>query len=253
MYEMLVFLIVLSFVAEYIDASLGMGYGTILAPILMMLGFIPSMIVPFMLLSQFLAGTLSGASHHLLENMDLAGNPHQRTSFRVFAVTGIVGVAVAAISSTALPTFFVEVYIALVVILMGVVILIDGSADRALSFRKIAIIGLFGAFNKGISGGGYGPIVTGGQMISGIEPRAAVAITSIVEAVMCAFGFVFYFLIAPPTDLVPLLGIIIGALLAAPLSAFTVSKVSQTRIKRAIAVATIVLGVATGIWILTTA
>jgi uncharacterized protein len=47
-----------SFAAEYVDSSLGMGYGTTLTPVLLLLGFAPLEVVPALLVSQLLAGLL---------------------------------------------------------------------------------------------------------------------------------------------------------------------------------------------------
>jgi hypothetical protein len=47
---------ILSFVTEYIDATLGMGYGTSLAAILILMGYSPLDFVPPLLISQFVAG-----------------------------------------------------------------------------------------------------------------------------------------------------------------------------------------------------
>ena len=38
------------------------------------------------------------------------------------------------------------------------------------------------------TGGGFGPVVCGGQIVSGIDPRTAIAITSIAEAVVSLGG-----------------------------------------------------------------
>jgi len=45
-----------------------------------------------------------------------------------------------------------------------------------------------GAFDKGISGGGYGPVVTGEQMVLGIPGRNAVGITSFSEGLVSLVG-----------------------------------------------------------------
>jgi len=41
-----------SFVMEVVDAAMGMGYGTILTPVLLMVGFDPLQVVPAVLVSQ---------------------------------------------------------------------------------------------------------------------------------------------------------------------------------------------------------
>ena len=60
-----------SFAAEYVDSSLGMGYGTTLTPVLLLFGFAPLEVVPALLVSQLLAGILSGFVHHSMGNVDL--------------------------------------------------------------------------------------------------------------------------------------------------------------------------------------
>ena len=52
----------LSFVTEYVDATLGMGYGTSLAAILLLMGYSPLDFVPPLLISQFVAGMFAGLS-----------------------------------------------------------------------------------------------------------------------------------------------------------------------------------------------
>ena len=51
-----------SFAAEYVDSSLGMGYGTTLAPVLLLFGFAPPEVVPALLVSQLLAGISRASS-----------------------------------------------------------------------------------------------------------------------------------------------------------------------------------------------
>ncbi|MEI6499595.1 MAG: hypothetical protein WCP21_01065, partial [Armatimonadota bacterium] len=57
-----------AFICEYFDSSIGMGYGTTLTPLLMILGFHPLVIVPAVMFSQMVAGLSAGAAHHTLGN-----------------------------------------------------------------------------------------------------------------------------------------------------------------------------------------
>lgn len=58
---------------EYLDSSLGMGYGTTLTPLLLIAGFEPLQVVPAVLLSELLTGVTAGALHHRDGNVDLLG------------------------------------------------------------------------------------------------------------------------------------------------------------------------------------
>jgi uncharacterized membrane protein YfcA len=52
--------------------------------------------------------------------------------------------------------------------------------------------GIISAFNKGISGGGFGPVVAGSLVIVGQEAKAAVATTVAAEVPVCVAGFLTY-------------------------------------------------------------
>lgn len=97
-----------------------------------------------------------------------------------------------------------------------------------------------------MSGGGYGPVVTGGQILSGVEGKSAVGITSLAESLTCLVGVIAYVLISKnPVDwkLAPF--IIIGAVLSVPLCAKSVKWISTKKLKLAIALLTIALGILT--------
>lgn len=63
---------------EYLDSSLGMGYGTTLTPLLLLLGFEPLAIVPAVLLSELVTGLAAGIMHHRDGNIDLIGDLQAR-------------------------------------------------------------------------------------------------------------------------------------------------------------------------------
>ena len=95
-----------------------------------------------------------------------------------------------------------------------------------------------------MSGGGYGPVVTGGQILSGVEGKSAVGITSLAEGLTCAVGIAAYILISKKElDLKLAPFIIVGAILSVPFSAKSVKVLTAKRLKLSIAVLTIILGV----------
>ena len=56
-------IVIIAFFAEYIDSTLGMGYGTTLTPLLILFGFEPLQVVPAVLLSELVTGLLAGFTH----------------------------------------------------------------------------------------------------------------------------------------------------------------------------------------------
>lgn len=77
---------------ELMDSSLGMGYGTTLTPILLILGFEPLQLVPTILVSEFFSGFGAAFFHSEIGNVRLRrGSPHLRAAV-VLSTCSFVGV-----------------------------------------------------------------------------------------------------------------------------------------------------------------
>jgi uncharacterized membrane protein YfcA len=232
--ELFLPIILLAFTCELVDSTLGMGYGTTLAPLLWLLGHEPAEIVPAVLLSEFVTGVLAGLFHHEFGNVDL--RPGTR-DFKVTAVlTGlsVAGVLIAVGVAINVPSWVVKAYVGVLVLIIGLVILRNHRRQALFSWRRIAGLGFLAAFNKGISGGGYGPVVTGGQVLSGIRGRSAVGIASLAEGITSAVGVLAYLASGMPIPWQLAPSLLLGAVLSAPLAAYVVSRVPAGRMTLAI-------------------
>lgn len=164
----------------------------------------------------------------------------------LLAVCSIAGTVAAVFVAVNIPKFWLMLYIGCLVLSMGIVILICFNRDFKFSWKRISFLGLIASFNKGMSGGGYGPVVTSGQVLSGVEGKSAVGITSLAEGLTCLVGVITYALISKnPVDWKLAPYIIIGAVLSVPLSAKSVKIMSEGKLKLAIALLTIALGILT--------
>ena len=186
-------LLSLAFFCEFVDASLGMGYGTILAPALLIIGFEPSIAVPAVLISQAFGGFCASVFHHQFENVSFNMDSQDFRLALIIGGLGVFATTVAALISLRLPEYLLKTYIGLLVLTMGVLLLRNRRFE--FSWKKLVAIGILSAFNKGISGGGFGPIVTGGQILAGQKHKTAIGVTTLAEAPICITGF-FTYLIA---------------------------------------------------------
>jgi uncharacterized membrane protein YfcA len=259
--------ILLAFLCEYVDSTLGMGYGTTLTPLLLIMGYNPLQVVPVILISELISGLLAGMLHHREGNVNLKpktfnfriilrqfrkigllesirrGLPKHLKVAMILAICSIIGTIAAVFLAVNLPKFWLKLYIGIIVLSMGIMILVCYNKDFKFSWAKIVGLGSLASFNKGISGGGYGPVVTGGQILAGVEGKSAVGITSLAEGLTCAVGIISYIFIAnKPLDLSLAPYISIGAIMSVPFSAKSVKFVSEKNLKLAIAVLTIILG-----------
>lgn len=101
------------------------------------------------------------------------------------------------------------------------------------------------AFNKGISGSGFGPIVTTGGLLVGLDEKATVSIQSLSELFASIVGFLTFVLSRVQIDIHLTLAMTIGVALAAPLAAFIVHKIPSKKLRWLIALTTILLGIST--------
>ena len=222
--------VLLAFVCELVDLSLGMGYGTTLTPILLALGYEPIVIVPAVLLSESVTGVLAGLFHHEFGNVDLRFSSHHFKIMLTLTGFSIVGVILATFLAVNLPSWVVKLYIGILVLSLGLFILFNRKKEHPFSWWRIAGFGWLAAFNKGISGGGYGPVVTVGQVLSGVRGRNAVGITSLAEGITSIVGVGIYYLSGASISWHLATPLILGAVISVPLSAYIVSRLPSGKL-----------------------
>lgn len=257
----IVLIVIIAFVAEFIDSSLGMMYGTLLSPILISLGYDPLVVVPSLLLSQALGGLVASIFHNKFNNADFTRNnetiiKQENVGFIsklknkytkdlkiVFVISslGVIATIFASLIAVSIPKSFLKGYIAVLVLIMGMVLLFRHKFK--FSWKKMLGLGILSSFNKGLSGGGFGPVVTSGQIISGNGSKKSVAATTLSEAPICITGFITYFLANGFSDWGFVLALSLGAIAAAPLGALFTSKMNEKKLRPILGVLTLGLGI----------
>ena len=237
-----IFLAALS--CEFMDSSLGMGYGTTLTPLLMLAGFAPLEIVPAVLFSELLTGVFAVTMHQRDGNIDFFNDAQARKTAALLASLSSIGAVLAVGVALSLSRFWQSLFISLIILAMGVVILL--TRTRRIPYRRSGImaVGAIAAFNKSLSGGGYGPLVTAGQVVSGVPAKPAVAITSLAESFTCLIGILAYLGAGKPIAWELALPLALGALFSVPLATLTVQRTAEARLRGAVGAVSVVLGVA---------
>ena len=199
--DLVMLLVVLGIAAvlNFLDASLGMGYGTTLTIILFLLDYNPDQIVLPILISGVIAGLTSSLFHIIFKNMEMKNEKSLRLvniSFEdqesvdlgeeikisieskkmskdskvvlVFTFCGIIAAIGGAYLSSLLYTnplsnVIVKIYIGILVLVLGLLMILLKNKTMAFSFKKIIFIGCSAGFNKSISGGGFGPVAKIGR------------------------------------------------------------------------------------------
>lgn len=264
--ETFLLLIIAAFIMEAIDSGFGMGYGTVLSPVLINIGFAPLVVVPAVLLSQAIGGFTASIFHDMLGNVDFKPkstsirkiteslkslgwiNCFKKGLTRDFKITlaitslGVIATVIGAFTAIKISKTALTLYIGILVLAIGTLML-SGKTFK-FSWLKMMGIGVLAAFNKGISGGGFGPVVTGGQIIAGNKHKSSVGCTTLAEAPICIAGFVTYALAKGIESYDPIIALSIGAFLGAIFGPIITKKISPGKLK-------LVLGVwitVAGIW-----
>lgn len=237
-------LLLLAFVAETIDSSLGMGYGTILSPVLILMGYNPLVVIPSILFSQSLGGFSAALLHHRLKNANFVKNSRDTHIVIMITVLGVIATLGAVVLATVIPKMVLKTYIGVLVLVMGIILL--SRIEFHFSWKKMIGVGIISSFNKGLSGGGFGPVVTSGQIISGHDHKNAIGVTTASEVPICLMGFAMFCLLEGVPDLPVLLPLTVGSILATPVGTRITNKFPEKSLRPVLGL----LVTALGIWTL---
>ena len=257
-------LFIIAFASEFVDSSLGMGYGTTLTPLLIIMGYNPLVVIPAILTSELITGGFAAFMHHRAGNVrfDFRNDPDHRIVKKmrllgymprsnaskivlVLAICSLAGAVTAVFVAINIPKTYLKVFIGLMVLSMGILILLKRNSKPHFSWKKIVGLGVLAAFNKGLSGGGYGPLVTSGQILSGVDTKNSVAITSLAESFTCLVGVCTFLLLGSKFDWNLTLPLLAGAVASVPFSTRIVKKLKVKNFTLIIGTATVVLGLFT--------
>ena len=209
----------LGFIFEFLDSSLGGGYGTCLTPIFLLMGYSPLQIVPMILLSETITGFWGGFNHYRYGNID------GKVTLTVSSLA-VLGSLVGAMIVVSVTGKVIKIYIGGLVIAMGVLIVLKKlmKYHTNLSLKRVAGIGLLCGFNKLLTGGGFGPVSTTGLHLSGVDVKKSIGSTTLAEGIMSLAGVAWYVALLNHIQWGLAVPLIFGAVLACVPSAYTTHK-----------------------------
>lgn len=209
--------------AQFVDGTLGMGFGVTSATVLLYLGVAPVTASAATHAAKLPTTLISGLSHWRAGNIDKA------ILARV-AIPGAIGGFLGAVVLTNISLASAKAWMSGLLILFGLLIFARfGLGVRLIptpkngnTARWLSPIGVLGGFVDATGGGGWGPVVTPSLMtVTRHEPRKVVGTVNAAEfivAVSVSSGFITG---AAHQDIpwIPVLGLVIGGVLVAPIAA----------------------------------
>jgi len=232
-----------AFLMEMIDAGLGMGYGTVLSPLLILYGLKSIVVIPSVLISQAFGGLIASIFHHKYKNVNYHPKSEIGDFKTVLIITslGVIAAVIGAIIAIKIPKSILNIYIGVLITIVGVIMISEKVFK--FSWKKIIGLGTLSAFNKGMSGGGYGPIITGGQIALGKECKNSIGCTTAAEVPICLAGFITFVVVSGISDWnIPII-LIAGAIPGAITGALLTKRLRSEKIKTILATLIITLGI----------
>ena len=214
-------------VAQLVDGSLGMAYGTTSQSMLLAVGIAPALASASVHIAEVGTTAASGASHWRFGNLDWS-------KVWVLAIPGAIGAFLGAVVLSAFITAeAAEPIVAVFLFGLGIFVLARFSFRRherpvrvrPVSRAFLAPLGLIAGFLDAAGGGGWGPISTPTLLSSGrMEPRKIIGTVDSSEflvALSASVGFLFALSFAQiPWTVVGAL--LLGGVVAAPIAAYIV-------------------------------
>lgn len=235
------FLIILvGFLAQMIDGSLGMAYGVSSTTFLTTVG-VPAKVASASVHTAEIFTTLfSGISHWKMKNVDWS-------ICKRLIVPGVIGGALGAYALVNFPGELISPVVSVYLLVMGIVVLVRGirGVTRTLiRGNNLIPLGFIGGFFDAVGGGGWGPIVTSTMVASGHPPRYTIGSVNTAEffvTIVQSMTFALFLGVGEYWNYI--VGLAIGGVIAAPLAAILCKKVSDKKLLLTVGALIIVLNI----------
>jgi uncharacterized protein len=210
------------FLAQMVDGSMGMGYGTISTTFLLANGVNPAIVSSRVHTARVFSSGVSGYSHHRFGNIN-------KKLFRTLVIPGVLGALLGATLA-----FYGQKYSVYVRIPLSVYTLYLGYFIVKKAFRKknqqykikgAGWLASAGGFMDAFAGGGWGSLVTGTLISKRRNPRYVIGSVCLAEFFVVFASSIAFFVYLKTFFLMDVAGLIIGGLIAAPIAARLVGKI----------------------------
>jgi siroheme synthase-like protein len=210
------------FLAQMVDGSMGMGYGTISTTFLLANGVNPAIVSSRVHTARVFSSGVSGYSHHRFGNIN-------KKLFRTLVIPGVIG----ALLGVSLAFYgqsysvYVRIPLSFYTLYLGYFIVKKAFKKKNQQFKikGAGWLASAGGFMDAFAGGGWGTLVTGTLISKRRNPRYVIGSVCLAEFFVVFASSIAFFFYLKTFFLADVAGLIIGGLIAAPIAARLVGKI----------------------------
>ncbi len=214
-------MLLIGFLAQMSDGSLGMGYGTIATTFLLAYGVTPALVSSQVHSARVFSSGVSGYSHHRFGNIN-------KKLFSTLVIPGVIGAAIGAACAYFGQKYsiYIRVPLSLYTIYLGYFIIKKAFGKKNLKdkVKKAGWLASAGGFMDAFAGGGWGTLVTSTLMAKRKSPRYVIGSVCLAEFFVVLTSSVTFFILLKHIPILEIAGLIVGGLIAAPIAARLVGK-----------------------------
>lgn len=185
-----------------------------------MFGYDPKVVVPAILFSEMVSGLWGGSWHAKYGNV----------SWRTVGLTLAGSLAAMGLATYVMGTYLspstLKQVIAVFTVIMGIFVVVRSFMIKRLERIHLenhrwlfSLLGFLIGYQKGTSGGNYGPFSVTGYMVLGLPAATAIGTTTVAEGIACALGVALYSQITGIV-LAVAVPLTVGSFIADPISAW---------------------------------
>lgn len=212
--------------AQLIDGTLGMAYGVSSTTALVTIGVLPAMASASVHTSEIFTTLVSGSAHLKFGNVD------RKMTMRL-VIPGILGGITGAYILTTVSGTPLSAVVGVILFIMGFLIFFKFVLRNNVHFRAkrpsskaLAPLGYIAGFTDAVGGGGWGPVATTTLVANNVKPNEAIGSVNLAEFFVTTAETIAFILLLGPENFnwLIVIGLIIGGLICAPVSAWVCRK-----------------------------
>lgn len=215
--------ILIGLFAQMVDGTLGMGYGATSTSFLLSFGVPPAISSMGVHVAEMFTTGASAISHYRFKNIN-------KKLVLNLLIPGVIGSILGAyLLADVIDGNVIKPFVAIYMIILAVIIVIKGlrKTIQKKKTTQLGLLAIFGGFMDAIGGGGWGPIVTSTLMGQGRDPRYTIGSVNTAEFAISFASGITFLLFDGINGWQVIAGLMIGGLVAAPVSAYLVNKIPR--------------------------